>query len=273
VFPDPIALDAARKRFWSRFWDETVEDAVAEYRMDKIKIGPLLAFLAAGLPDDPAVNFVLGADMPGALEGGRLDDAVAWLESHQAELRIPVLSGSGEAAAAEARLEALGQAPSAGPALLMRNVEALRFSVPPEISVHEHVSAWEAEGLCDFLAGCLGLPSWLATTVMGLCEADDWHCYSAATEEEILAYAMVAVGSEVAMVALASVSPGAGAGAGNAAVLQRCIADAAAAGCGSLAVADAGCSPERKEWDGLIEAGFESVGAYVTWCPPVRTRT
>ncbi|HWP33819.1 MAG TPA: hypothetical protein VNL97_08735 [Solirubrobacterales bacterium] len=266
---DLIALDAARKRFWSAIWEMTVEDAAVEYRMDKVKFGPLLALLVATELDDPAVNFVLGAEMPGALEGGHLKDAVAWLESHQVELRVPVLSGSREAVAAEARLDALGQIPAEGPALLVRNVSPLRFFVPPKINVHEHVLAWEAEGLGDPLAYSLGLPGWMSTTFMSLCEANGWHCYSAATSDEILAYAAVSVESEVAMLVLASLSPDVD---GRAAVLGPCIAKAAKAGCRFLAVADAGNDPEGSDWDGLVEADFDSVGTYTTWRSPVSAR-
>jgi hypothetical protein len=266
---DLIALEEARKRFWGDFWEETVEDAAIEYRTDRVKFGPLLAFLAAGAADDPAVNFVLGADMPGALEGGHIDDAVAWLESHQVDFRVPVLSGSREAVTTEARLEALGHAPTEGPALLERTVEPLRFSVPPEINVHKHVLAWEAEGLIDPLANSLGLPGWTATTFMGLCEADGWHCYSAATSDEILAYAMVSVRSEIAMLMLAPSGESDDDSDGQKAVLDRCIAEAAAAGCRALVVADAGYDPDDSEWDGLIEAGFERVGTFATWHPAV----
>lgn len=267
---DPIALDEARKGFWREFWDETVEDAAIEYRLDRVKFGPLLAFLAAGAVDDPSVNFVLGAEMPGALEGGHLEDALAWLDSHDAAFRVPVLPGSPEAVAAEARLEALGQERAEGPALLVRDVSPIGFRAPPGVNLHEHVLAREAEGLCDSLADSLGLPGWASTNIMGLCEVDRWHCFSAATSEEILAYGMVWVGSEFAMLTLASLSPGDTDG--QPAVLECCIGEARAGGCASLVVADAGFDPDSDDWDGLIEAGFEPVASYATWSPPVGAR-
>jgi hypothetical protein len=264
-----MALDEARKRFWSGFWRETVEDAAIEYRMDEVRFGPVLALLAAGEPEDASVNLVLGAGAAGAVEQGHLDDALRWLESHEVRYRVLMTSGQPEAAGTGEWLKRRGQRLVDGPDTLVRDVSAPRFDVPAGVGVYER-DDYEDEGIGDALVEGLGMPCWTSTTFMGLCGADGWRCYCSARGEDPLTYVAMSVDSDIAMLALASWPGETRDGDGQAAVLHRCIAVAAAAGCSALAVADAGQELAGVDREGLVRAGFEERFTNSAWGPRAR---
>ena len=67
---DAVALDEAEKRFWRGLWDAACEDAVVDLGIDMVEFGPVVAAVVAEECGEPALNFVLGAGAPGALEDG-----------------------------------------------------------------------------------------------------------------------------------------------------------------------------------------------------------
>ncbi len=74
----------------------------------------------------------------------------------------------------------------------------------------------------------------------------------------------------VAVLVLASCLVGERDGLGQSAALHRCIADAAAAGCTTIAVAEAGRAPAVADRKSLLLAGFVEGFRTFTWQPRTR---
>ncbi|HEY0390101.1 MAG TPA: hypothetical protein VGC63_00145 [Solirubrobacterales bacterium] len=262
---DAVALDEAEKRFWRGLWDTAVEDAVVDLGIDMVRFGPVEAAVVVEEPEAPALNFVLGAAATGAVEDGYLPAAVEWMERHEVEYRVPLAPGLPELAAAEEWLSRHSYRLLAGPAKLLRDGSPPHFLPPPGIDIYERVDPWEDEGFGDPLAESLGLANWAATFFFDLPGARGWRCYCAVDGDEPLAYVAMRAHEGIAVLALASCLVGERDGLGQRAVLHRCIADAAAAGCETMAVAEAGCEPAVGDRQSLLRAGFEDAVRTVTW--------
>lgn len=267
---DAVALDEAEKRFWRGLWETAVEDAVVDLGIDMVRFGPVEAAVVAEEPQEQALNFVLGAAAPGAVEDGYLPAAIKWMERHDVDYRIPLAPGLPELAAAEEWLRGHRYRLVEGPAKLLRDGSPPGFPAPPGIDIYERTEPWEDEGFGDPLAESLGLANWAATFFFDLPGAAGWRCYCAVDGDEPLAYVAMRVHEGVAVLALASRLAGVRDGVGQAAVLHRCIADAASAGCTTMAVAEAGCEPAVADRRSLVEAGFEDAVRSFTWQPRAR---
>jgi hypothetical protein len=262
---DAVALDEAEKRFWRGLWDTACEDAVVDLGIDMVQFGPVEAAVVVAEASEPALNFILGAGAPGAIENGYLPAAVRWMERHDVEFRIPVMPGLPEQEAAERWLQRRHYRLLDGPVKMLRDGSPPQSPAPAGIDIYERVDPWEDEGFGDPLAESLGFASWAATFFLDLPGTADWRCYCAVDGDEPLAYVAMRLRPEIAVLALASRPVGERDGVGQAAVLHRCIADAAAAGCNTLAVAEAGREPAVSDRESLFDAGFQDAVRTYTW--------
>jgi hypothetical protein len=267
---DAVALDEAEKRFWRGLWDMACEDAVVDLGIDMVRFGPVAAAVVAEEAAEPALNFILGAGAPGAIEDGYLPAAVKWMERHDVDFRVSLTPGLPEQRAAEQWLRQHHYRPLDGPMKLLRGGSLPDFESPPGIDIYERVDPLEDEGFGDPLAESLGFASWAATFFIDLPGTPGWRCYCAVDGDEPLAYVAMHVHGEVAVLVLASRLVPEGDGRGQRAVLHRCIADAAAAGCAAIAVAAAGCAPAVADRESLARAGFEGAVRTFTWQPRAR---
>jgi hypothetical protein len=117
-----------------------------------VRFGPVEAAVVVEEPEEPALNFILGAAAPSAVEDGYLPAAVKWMERHDVEYRVPLAPGLPEFAAAEEWLARHRYRLVAGPAKLLRDGSPPRFLPPPGIDIYERVDPWEDEGFGDPLA-------------------------------------------------------------------------------------------------------------------------
>ncbi len=267
---DAVALDEAEKQFWRGLWDTACEDAVVDLGIDMVRFGPVAAAVVAEEAAEPALNFVLGAGGPGAMEDGYLPAAVRWMERHDVDFRVSLTPGLPEYEAAEKWLQRHRYRPLDGPMKLLRDGSPPRFEAPPGIDIYERVDPWEDEGFGDPLAESLGFASWAATFFLDLPGTPDWRCYCAVDGDEPLAYVAMYVHGGVAVLALASRLVAEHDGLGQRAALHRCISDAAAAGCQTMAVAEAGCAPAVGDRESLARAGFEDAARTFVWQPRAR---
>lgn len=267
---DAVALDEAEKQFWRGLWDTACEDAVVDLGIDMVRFGPVAAAVVAEEAAEPALNFVLGAGAPGAIEDGCLPAAVRWMERHDVDFRVPLTPGLPEQQAAERWLHEHRYRFLDGPMKLLRDGSPPRFERPPSIDIYERVDPWEDEGFGDPLAESLGFASWAATFFLDLPGTTGWRCYCAVDGDEPLAYVAMYQHDDVAVLALASRLVPEGDGRGQQAVLHRCIGDAVAAGCTTIAVAEAGCAPATADRESLARAGFEDAVRTFTWQPRAR---
>jgi hypothetical protein len=270
---DPVALDEAEKQFWRDLWDTAVEDAVVDLGIDMVRFGPVAAAVVSEEPEDLALNFVLGGAAPEAMESGYLPAAVRWMERHDVDYRVPLSPVLPEADAAEAWLRRHRYRLLEGPAKLLRDGSPPRFRPPPGIDIYERVDPWEDEGFGDPLAESLGFANWAATFFLDLPGTEDWRCYCAVDVDEPLAYVAMLIHDRTAVLALASRLVGERDGIGQSAVLHRCILDAVAAGCTTMAVAEAGRAPAIADRKSLLHAGFVESFRTLTWQPRARVAT
>ncbi|HWA54479.1 MAG TPA: hypothetical protein VG816_09940 [Solirubrobacterales bacterium] len=267
---DAVALDQAEKQFWRGLWDAACEDAVVDLGIDMVEFGPVSAAVVAEEAAEPALNFVLGAGAPGALEDGYLPAAVQWMERHDVDFRVPVIPGLPEQEAAERWLQRHRYRLLDGPVKLIRNGEPPRERSLPGIEIYERTDPWEDESFGDPLAESLGFPNWAATFFLDLPGSPDWHCYCAVDGDEPLAYVAMRFHQDVAVLALASRLAGRREGLGQNAVLHRCINDAVAAGCSMMVIAEAGSAPALADRKSILGSGFRPIVATHTWQPRAR---
>jgi hypothetical protein len=192
------------------------------------------------------------------------------MERHDVDFRVSLTPGLPEQRAAEQWLRQHHYRLLDGPMKLLRDCSPPRFERPAGIDIYERVDPWEDEGFGDPLAESLGFASWAATFFLDLPGTPGWRCYCAVDGDEPLAYVAMYVHDDIAVLALASRLVPEGDGCGQRAVLHRCIDDAAAAGCTTIAVAEAGCEPAVSDRESLIEAGFEDAVRTFTWQPRAR---
>jgi hypothetical protein len=264
---DAVALDEAEKRFWRGLWDTACEDAVVDLGIDMVQFGPIEAAVVVEEAAEPALNFILGAGAPGAIEDGYLPAAVKWMERHDVDFRVPLIPGLPEQEAAERWLQRHHYRLLDGPMKMLRDGSPPQFQAPSGIDIYERVDPWEDEGFGDPLAESLGFASWAATFFLDLPGTSGWRCYCAVDGDEPLAYVAMHLHRDVAVLALASRLVGERDGLGQTAVLRRCIGDAVAAGCHTIAVAEAGYEPAVSDRESLLAAGFEDVARTYTWQP------
>jgi hypothetical protein len=267
---DAVALDEAEKRFWRGLWDTACEDAVVDLGIDMVRFGPVLAAVVGEEPETPALNFVLGAGGLGTMGEGCLNAAIKWIERRDVAYRVPIVPGLPEQVAATRWLRRRGYRRLEGPPKLLRDGSPPRFAPPPGIDVYERTDPWEDEGFGDPLAESLGFASWAATFFLDLPGTLGWRCYCSVDGDEPLAYAVMQIDGGVAVLALASRLVGDRDGIGQDAVLHRCIAEASAAGCHTMTVAEAGTAPAVSDRESLLRAGFEDAIETFTWQPRAR---
>jgi hypothetical protein len=267
---DPVALDEAVKQFWRGLWDTAVEDAVVDLGIDMVRFGPVVAAVVAEEPQDPGLNFILGAAAPGAVADGYLPAAVRWIERHDVDYRVSLSPQMPEADAAAEWLRSRRYRLMEGPARLVRDGSPPRFRPPPGIDIYERVDPWEDEGFGDPLAESLGFANWAATFFLDLPGTAGWRCYCAVDGDEPLAYVSMLLHRQTAVLVLASRLAGQGDGIGQGAVLHRAIADASAAGCVAITVAEAGREPAVGDRQSLLRAGFGESFRTLTWQPRAR---
>jgi len=270
---DAVALDEAEKRFWKGLWETAVEDAVVDLGIDMVRFGPVAAAVVSEEPEELALNFILGAAAPGAMEDGYLPAAVKWMERHDVDYRVALSPGLPEAAAAEAWLRRHQHQLADGPFRLLRDCSPPNFRPPAGIDIYERVDPWEDEGFADPLAESLGLANWAGTFFFDLPGTTGWRCYCSADGDEPLAYSAMLIHERTAVLALASRPAAVLDGTGQSAVLHRSIDAAAAAGCTTMVVAEAGYEPAVADRESLVRAGFVDAFQARSWQPRARVPT
>ena len=277
-------LSASETEFWAALWHSAPAVAFHELGIDAVRFGPVLAVCVAAEPTETALNFILGAGEARSVEHGHLGDAARWLESRCLELdgipvdesgvdyRVSVIPGLPDSRAAEDFMKARGARRSEGPAKLIRGVSPPQFAQPPGIEVHDW-NEWD-DGFAGPLAESLGLPDMAEMFFCSLPEdeSDAWACYCATDGTGPLAYAATRHHARVATVALGSRPSVGHEGAGQTAILHRCIRDAAAADCEMVVITSAGREPAVADRESMIQAGFRPTARSATWLSRVNVR-
>lgn len=275
----PAALDEIEKRRWRDLWRTAVDDAVDELRIDLAEFGPVQASIVPGEPGEPSVNLVLGAATPDAVEWGHLERAVGWAASFEVDYRVPVTPGRPGAKRAERWLIENGHEQGSVRLKLIRDVgPPMPTPASAGVEVVRRESPNRDEGFPACFAESLEMPWWASTFFFDLPGTAGWHCYAAVAGDDALAYVAMLIHGGVAELMLAPqaedlehdfhVDAQAQA---QAALLRRCIEDAAEAGCEAVFTEveePPGDALRRGSRESLVNAGFEQAFVRADWRPP-----
>jgi hypothetical protein len=271
---DAAAIERVAQRFRGDAWRSVPLEAVNESEIEVQGFGPVLATCFGELDDIRCLNQIQGAAEPGAVEDGRLGEAVEWMQEREVDYGVPVAVGRPGTAAAEEWLRSCGHDRHGGWLKMVRDGSPPQLFSTPGIAVYEiGGESGDGEGMSEIAAEALGLPLMAETLFFGLSQEAGWRCYTAALEGGEL----IATGSTLIVDGIAQLSPGAtlewarGMGA-NTALLRRRLIDAARAGCHTcfVEIGEADLDSLATSSRILRRAGFEWAYSSHNWQRPVR---
>lgn len=282
---DPDLLDSLERRFWAELWqapklDEDEREAEEDWFVEELEddgfetrlFGPVQATVVTRAPRTPALNVVLGAAEPGAVEGGHLAEALDWTESLGLDCRVRVKPGREESDAAEDYLNRRGYRRTGPLARFVRDASPPDFPEPPGIEIDE----WDefVEGFDRYFIEGFGFERAVDALFEYLPGRSPWRCYVAIDEEDEGAGAATMMMHErgIAQLGFAAALPSIRCRGVHTALLRRRILDAIAAG-SQLLFADVqdplgesrGPSPAARN---LMRAGFRRHSAQSLWRRP-----
>lgn len=262
------AVAVAELRFREGIWSTAPRDAVEEMGIGKRWFGPVLATACAGLPGLELMNMVQGAAEPGAVEGGHLAAAVAWLCSQGVDYLVEVASRRPGAGAAGAWLAARGYEQGPTRRHHVRAATAPDGPAAPGVEVRE-LDAAATEEMSFLLAEALAVPDLATVLVVDLPAVDGWRCYAARLGgREVACGAMMTAGG-IAVLGLDATRPDARRRGCNGALIRHRLLDAARAGCHTVLAASHDIPAERAgAARNLARAGFLDAGGSVLWRRP-----
>lgn len=266
---DSAGIAAAELHFREGIWGAAPRDAIDELEIRKRWFGPVLATTCAGLPEALLMNLVQGAAEPGAVEQGHLAEAVEWMRSREVHYLVQVASDRPESQVAEAWLAARGY--EQGPTMrrYVRPAADTILAAEPLVDVRE-LTAAETEGMSLIFAEALELSDLATVPLLGLPEMKGWHCYTAYLDGREVACGAMLLDEEIAMFGLDATTIDARSQGCQTALIQRRLADAAAAGA-TTAVAEACDLPDDRAAAArnIQRAGFVEAGRSVGWHRPL----
>jgi hypothetical protein len=272
---DPALLEGVSQRLRHDKWRTAAPDAIAECGIEERRCGPVQATVFAALPDSPALNQVLGAAEPGAVENGHLEAALEWAEGLGIDCRVPVARGRPGTAAAEDWLNRRGFEQGRG---LVKYVRDASWPAMPGV---RGVTVWEigedeadGEVMCFGAAPALGLPGPAGTLLFSLPVQENWRTYTAEVDGEIVAFGSMLIHERVAVMDLDATLEGFRCRGCNMALLRERLLAAAEAGCETVVAElpesdDEGVAVTVRN---LLRAGFVPAYRSMNWQRPPRNR-
>jgi len=263
-------LERAERRFRRDIWSVAPVDAVYEAGVRMEWFGPILASVFADLPEAAGLNLIQGADEADAVVAGHLARAIEWVRGFGVEFMVPVASGRPETERAEEWL----QWHHYEQGLVMKR--QARRPAPPirtdplGVEVSE-LPAEEDELIAILVAEGMNLPGLAEILFIGLPRLENWRCYVAHVDGELVATGSTMLHDGVATLGVDATMPyfrGCGC---HRALLERRLEDVAAEPKVELVQAFSsdmpGGEPSRATRS-LRRAGFSEVGTIVNWRLP-----
>jgi hypothetical protein len=268
AFATPAWLDTLERHCWLDMWRAPVLDAIDELGIETRRYGPVQAHVVTALPDEPMLNLVLNAALPGAVRDGHLEEALEWMESLGIDCRVPVDPRHSEANAAEEILNQRGYRRTEAMVRFVRDTSSPDFPMPLGTGIEQIEEC--TEGFAHVLAKGFELDTIAQCFFDCLPERCHWRCYWATDEDGLVigAGAMM-VHFEIAQLVCAAVREQDLGRGGHMALLHRRIVDSAAAGCHTV-FADtrepvgAPDSPSLAARN-LVRAGFKQFSVRQVW--------
>jgi GNAT superfamily N-acetyltransferase len=265
---DTATLERTTQTCRSDMWRTVCDDAICECGIEEARFGPIQVTVFEAQPDAPALNTVLGAAEPGAVEQGHLAAAIEWADGFDVDYRVPVARGRPGMAAAEAWLNSHGF--EQGRAL----ARYIRDATPPSQPGDPAITVWEigeedaaGETMAHLAAPALGLRGSAGSLLFSLPGQEHWRVYTAELEEEIVSFGSMLINGEIAWIGLDATAEKARRRGCNQALLRERILAAGEAGCetifAELDESDAEQVPIAAR--NLIRAGFVPAHGSMSW--------
>jgi hypothetical protein len=272
---DAASLDQAAQAFRADMWSSAPVDALYECGIAERRFGPVQVNVIEVLPELPSLNTILGAAEPGAVKDGCLAKAIGWADEFHVDYRVMVGQERPETAAAEALLDGLGF--EQGHGLVRYAHDASR---PPDLPGVPGITVWEigepgAEGIAGetmtlTAAPVLGMPAAASSLLFELPSREDWRCYTAELEGEIVSFGSMLIRDGIAALGLEGTVEDARCRGCNQALLRQRMLDAYEAGCETLFVGVPAYGDEAVAAmaRNLVRAGFVPAHRSVNWQRP-----
>jgi len=259
-------FDALEQHMWREVWDAAPAELAKAHGVELRRFGPLQVTAIADLPRQGWLNLVLGATFPGAIEEGRLEEAIGWVDSLAVDYYVPVTPGLAGSEPAERWLESRGHERGYAWMKFVRDSSPPGFPEPPDFEVVE-LAAGEGGDFGAIVAEGFGLPTWSGSLFADLPGRHGWRCYVAVVDGRPAASgAMLAEEGVAEFGFAATLEPARGRGC-QIGLLRRRIVDAAAAGCHTLLVETGELLPDRPaaSYRNILRAGFSEAYLRPNW--------
>jgi hypothetical protein len=273
---DAATLDRAAQVFRAEMWSSAPPDALCECGIAEGRFGPVQGNLIEVLSDAPTLNTILGAAEYGAVGEGWLAKAIAWADSFDVDYRVLVGRERPETEAAEALLNRLGFEQGHG---WVRYARAA--ATPPELPGVPGIEVWElgepggeaiaGETMALTAAPALGLSAAASSLLFELPARENWRCYTAELEGEIVSFGSMLIVDGVAALGLEGTAEGARGRGCNQALLRRRILDAQEADCETIFAGFPVYGDQKTTVSSarhLVRAGFVPAHRSVNWQRP-----
>jgi hypothetical protein len=264
---DPAALERTEQRFWREIWDAAPTAVAVAKGVRRSEFGPVQATVTAALPEERALNLILGAARTEAAAEGFLEEAIEWVRGQGTRGYALLNSDRPGTAAAAATLSAAGFERALGWMRFVRDPHPPRFEVAGEVEVVEIERSDEDSPFGTIAALGFGLPAWTASLYTPLPALPDWRCYLARIDGEPQACAAMLLDGEVAELGIATTLEGGRRRGCQLALLRRRIEDAAAAGVRTILVETDERVPGRpsSSYANILRAGFQEAYVSTGW--------
>lgn len=268
---DTATLELTVKTCRADMWRTVCEDAIIECGIEEECFGPVQATVFESLPDAPNLNLVLGAAEPGAIEGGHLAAALAWMDQFGVDYRVPVARGRPGMALAEDFLNHRGFEQGRRLRKYVRDASPPNRSGDPAIKVWE-IGQEEADGetMVFDAAPALGLPSPAGSLLFSLPLQEHWRSYTVELEGRIVSFGSMLLNDGIAWLGLdATIEDARGRGCNQILLRERIIA-ASEAGCSTIftELEDDGSEGAAAASRNLLRAGFVPAYQSMNWQRP-----
>jgi len=269
---DAAVLERVSKRQRSDMWRLACDDAIEECGIVEEWFGPIQVTVFEAMPDWPALNLVLGAAEPGAIEEGHLTAAIRWADSFEVDYRVVVAHDRPGTVTAETWLNWNGFEQRRGQLRFVRNASPVDLAPSEDLTVWEiGQEDWHGETMVDGAAEAMKLPHPASHLLFSLPVQRHWRTYTVETEGEIVSFGSMLLKDRVALLGLdATFERYRGRGC-NTALLGRRVQDAIEAGCETLfaELEESEAEEIAAAARNLVRAGFVPCCRSVSWQRPL----
>lgn len=266
---EEVRLERAECQFRRDIWSVAPVDAVSEAGVRMRWFGPVFATVFADLPEATLFNLIQGAAEPGAVADGHLARAIEWVRSFEVDFMVAVASEHSETELAEQWLQWHDYEQGVVTKRQVRAATPPIHTETPGVEVSE-LPAEEDELIAILAAEGLDLPSLAGILFIGLPRLDNWHCYVARVDGELVATGSTMSRDGIATLGIDTTLPYFRGRGCHRALLERRLEDAAESDA-QLVQAFSSDMPDGEPGAAsrsLRRAGFAEVGRIVCWQPP-----